>query len=230
VSGTSKHRAVVGNQGASAPGWFRRHALPLSAALALLSGLALVLIALVVLQPGPGGPSGFAGAAQDARHAAGRANALVRPAWTKTPPARLSLPTLDVQAAVRTVVTTSGVLGIPDDPAQVGWWAGSVTPGAPQGSVVLDGHVDSASRGLGALFRLTTLKAGDPVSVATTDGTVVSYRAYARQVLDKGQPLPPELFSTAGPPRLVLITCGGPFDRAAHSYRDNIVVLAAPQA
>jgi hypothetical protein len=27
----------------------------------------------------------------------------------------------------------------------------------------------------------------------------------------------------------VLITCGGPFDRAAGSYLDNIVVFAAPE-
>ena len=28
--------------------------------------------------------------------------------------------------------------------------------------------------------------------------------------------------------RLVLVTCGGPFDQAAGHYRDNIVVTAVP--
>ena len=30
------------------------------------------------------------------------------------------------------------------------------------------------------------------------------------------------------PPRLTLITCGGEFDRAAGSFRDNVVVVAEP--
>jgi hypothetical protein len=41
--------------------------------------------------------------------------------------------------------------------------------------------------------------------------------------------LPTErLFARDGPPQLVLITCGGPFDRRLSRYRDNLVVLAAP--
>jgi hypothetical protein len=31
-----------------------------------------------------------------------------------------------------------------------------------------------------------------------------------------------------GPARLTMITCGGPSDREARRYRDNIVVTAAP--
>jgi hypothetical protein len=44
----------------------------------------------------------------------------------------------------------------------------------------------------------------------------------------KADGLPPELFSAGGAPRLVLITCGGPFDPTTGSYLDNIVVFAAP--
>jgi len=45
----------------------------------------------------------------------------------------------------------------------------------------------------------------------------------------KHQGLPAAVFSTTGPARLVLITCGGPFNAAARSYQDNIVVFAATQ-
>ncbi len=31
-----------------------------------------------------------------------------------------------------------------------------------------------------------------------------------------------------GRPRLVLVTCGGPFDRVAGHYRDNVVLTAVP--
>lgn len=49
-----------------------------------------------------------------------------------------------------------------------------------------------------------------------------------RRVHVKANGLPPELFTTTGAPRLVLITCGGPFDLATRTYLDNIVVFATP--
>jgi hypothetical protein len=36
------------------------------------------------------------------------------------------------------------------------------------------------------------------------------------------------LFRRDGPPRLALITCGGPFLPDVGSYRDNVVVVAEP--
>jgi hypothetical protein len=38
------------------------------------------------------------------------------------------------------------------------------------------------------------------------------------------QALPSSLYRRTGPARLVLVTCGGPFD--GHHYRDNIIVTA----
>jgi hypothetical protein len=37
-----------------------------------------------------------------------------------------------------------------------------------------------------------------------------------------------QLFSGTGAPRLTLITCGGSFDAARRSYRENVVVTAVP--
>ena len=62
---------------------------------------------------------------------------------TLAEPATLTIPALQVRATVLPVVTSHGALGVPDDPAQVGWWTGSALPGASSGSVVIDGHVDS---------------------------------------------------------------------------------------
>ena len=36
-----------------------------------------------------------------------------------------------------------------------------------------------------------------------------------------------ELFDRDGPPRLVVLTCGGAYD-ARNGYRDNVVVIAEP--
>jgi hypothetical protein len=37
-----------------------------------------------------------------------------------------------------------------------------------------------------------------------------------------------EVFDWDGPERLVLITCGGQFDRRALRYSDNVLVTAVP--
>ncbi len=122
----------------------------------------------------------------------------------------------------------NGVLGVPENIAEVGWWTGSVRPGSAAGSTVIDGHVDSAVIGTGALFHLAQLQAGDPVTISDAAGVLRRYRVYRRQVLIKHGGLPADLFTTTGAPRLVMITCGGPFDRATRSYLDNVVVFAAP--
>lgn len=147
-----------------------------------------------------------------------------------SPPVELSFPTLSTTATIEPVVTTNGVLAVPVDPAEVGWWTGSARPGAAVGSVVVDGHVDSAELGIGALFHLTQLKAGDAIAVTSEAGLGYRYRVYERQIYSKRHALPASLFAKAGPARLVLITCGGPFDQATGSYQDNVVVLASPIA
>jgi hypothetical protein len=143
-------------------------------------------------------------------------------------PAEVAIPVLGVEAVVQPVGTSNAQLGVPTDPAQLGWWTGSAWVGATTGTVVIDGHVDSAATGPGALFRLGDLHASDRIVVATTTGERQNYLVTGRRVYIKADGLPAGLFSTNGPPRLVLITCGGPFDRTTGSYLDNIVVFATP--
>jgi hypothetical protein len=149
-------------------------------------------------------------------------------AISPAPPALLSLPALHVEASVEDVTLTGNALGVPTNPAQVGWWVGSAPAGAAAGSTVIDGHVDSKAYGLGALYNLYKLAPGDPVTVTTITGSVVAYRVYARQTYLKSAGLPDDLFVTSSPARLVLITCGGAFDSATGHYESNVVVLANP--
>jgi hypothetical protein len=133
-------------------------------------------------------------------------------------PVRIDLPSLGVGAAVVPVaVGGDGALGVPDDPSLVGWWAGAGD------TVVLDGHVDTAAEGPGALFRLVDLASGDAVTIASADGsvrrfTVTDVRAYPKALL------PPEVFDPES--RLVIITCGGHFDWHTRQYAENIVAFA----
>lgn len=135
-------------------------------------------------------------------------------------PVRIELPTLGVRAPVVPVaVGHDGALAVPADPRVVGWWAGGGD------ALVLDGHVDTAAQGPGALFHLVDLGTGDTVELTGADGmvrrfTVTHVRAYAKTTL------PPEVFQPAG--RLVIVTCGGRFDRHRLQYDDNIVAYAEP--
>jgi hypothetical protein len=150
------------------------------------------------------------------------------PQFVPSPPTRIQIPALKVLAPVDSVATVNGRLGVPEDPMTVGWWVGAAEPGSLSGSVVLDGHVDSATLGLGAFFHLTALRAGNLITLTTAHGDQVNYQVTGRRSYAKSAGLPPYLFTTSGPPRLVLITCGGQFDHDTLSYDDNIVILARP--
>lgn len=143
-------------------------------------------------------------------------------------PMVLHLPTLHRNATVDPVDTVHGMLQVPDDISRVGWWQHSAAPGSTAGSTVIDGHIDSAAAGEGALFHLADLNPGDRLSVTNSTGTTITYQVSARRVYVKENGLPPDLFNQQGPGRLVIISCGGPFDSSARSYQDNIAIFATP--
>lgn len=140
----------------------------------------------------------------------------------------LIIPVLHVQARVEPVDSREGQLELPDNAADVGWWTGGALPGSSSGTIVMAGHVDSAATGPGALFQLATLRPGDNIIVVLRDRQQLTYTVNARRIYNKITGLPAEMFTQTGPARLVLITCGGPFDKTTRSYRDNIVVFAVP--
>jgi hypothetical protein len=143
-------------------------------------------------------------------------------------PTGLRISQLGVTAAITPVpVAAGGALVVPTDVHTVGWWAGGALPGTNTGTVVLDGHVDSASAGDGALFNLRNLSVGTTVTVTGTP-TNVSYRITGLREYDKGNLPAASIFAQSGPPRLVLITCGGPFNATTRHYRDNVVAFGVP--
>ncbi|TQM02229.1 class F sortase [Pseudonocardia kunmingensis] len=145
-----------------------------------------------------------------------------------TAPVELTLPARDVRAPVVAVTTgPAGALLVPEPPSTVGWWSPSALAGSAAGTTVIAGHVDSRDAGLGALAVLRHVGAGEELVLRGADGRDFRYRVTARRQYAKAE-LPPEVFAAGGPARLVLITCGGAFDRATRHYADNVVVFAEP--
>ncbi len=143
-----------------------------------------------------------------------------------TRPTRLVIPSVHLDAPVVGVDVVGGALAVPDDVHTLGWWSGGPSPGAVSGTSVLDGHVDSARQGLGALAVVGHLNLGDIMIVDSEQGehryVIVAQRTYHKDAL------PSDIFATTGHSRLALITCGGPFNSAARQYDDNIVTYAVP--
>ncbi len=122
--------------------------------------------------------------------------------------------------------TSTGAMEVPDDGDVVGWYRHGAAPGSARGSAVLAGHVDTYDEGAGALHRLRELEPGDRIEVGLDDGSRVAYTVTTRaSVAKEGLPAA-DLFTDDGPPRLVLVTCGGRWLPRERSYTDNVVVVA----
>jgi Sortase domain len=140
---------------------------------------------------------------------------------------RIASLNIDTRVAPVDIDIAKGVLDVPANIQRAGWWRDGASPGDKAGAVLIAGHVDSARRGAGAFFRLKNVSGGAIIQVTSGDGKTRSYRVVSVREYPKAA-LPLNIYSTTGAPRLVLVTCGGPFDAAAGAYRDNIVVTAVP--
>jgi hypothetical protein len=109
-------------------------------------------------------------------------------------------------------------------PLQAGWFAGGPRPGEPGPSVIL-GHVNGGGHA-GIFARLHELQPGDEVLVGRTDGATMRFVVRKVDQIAKNQFPTEAVYGDTAGPELRLITCGGTFDKAAHSYRDNVIVYA----
>jgi sortase (surface protein transpeptidase) len=140
-------------------------------------------------------------------------------------PVRLQIPAIDVSTPlVKLGRRPDGSLEVPKDWDTAGWYDKGPRPGQPGPAVIL-GHVDSKT-GPAVFYQLRTLRRGDTVRVGLADGRILVFRVQRVQRYPKDEfPTEAVYFPTLNR-ELRLITCGGEFDYAAGSYRDNIVVYA----
>jgi Sortase domain len=144
-------------------------------------------------------------------------------------PTSVRIPSLDIRTRVEPVAIDlgHGTLGIPGDIGIAGWWRDGATPGSASGAMLIAGHVDSARAGTGAFFALRKARAGDRVQLLTAGRGTYTYRVVSVRTYPK-RAMPIGVYSLRGAGRLVLVTCGGPFDAMTGHYTDNVVVTAAP--
>jgi sortase (surface protein transpeptidase) len=140
-------------------------------------------------------------------------------------PVRLQIPAIGVSTPlVNLGRLPDGSLEVPKPWDVAGWYDKGPRPGQPGPAVIL-GHVDSTN-GPAVFYQLRSLRPGDTVRVGLADGRILVFRVQRIQRYPKDEfPTEAVYFPTLNR-ELRLITCGGEFDYAARSYRDNIVVYA----
>lgn len=153
------------------------------------------------------------------------------PARASVPPVRLSIEAIGVDMAVKPVgVEPGGFMELPADPAVAGWYRFGADPQSDDGNIVVSAHVDAPDRPIGPLSRLRDLNGGETITVADAEGVTHTYRVESVTYYPK-QDLPVDgLFARDGSDSLVVITCGGAFDRTTGRYADNVVAVATPVA
>ncbi|WP_188187279.1 class F sortase [Nonomuraea sp. SYSU D8015] len=147
-------------------------------------------------------------------------------------PTAVYIPSIGVSAPLMELgLDTRGAIQTPplDSPNLAGWYRYGPVPGQ-RGAAVITGHLDTRN-GPAVFARLKEVKRGDQVQVLRADRSVAVF------VVDKVEHTPKtrfpakKVYGKLRYPGLRLVTCGGAFDRQAHSYRDNTIVyahLAAP--
>ncbi|MEU7898856.1 class F sortase [Nonomuraea sp. NPDC049152] len=142
-------------------------------------------------------------------------------------PTAVYIPKLGVSAPLMELgVDAKGAIENPplDHPNVAGWYRYAPVPGA-RGAAVITGHLDTRT-GPAVFANLRAIKRGDQVQVMRADRSVAIFVVdRVEQVAKKVFPST-KVFGKVKYAGLRLVTCGGVFDRRAHSYKDNTIVYA----
>ncbi len=147
------------------------------------------------------------------------------PILARSQPTRVRIPAIGVDSElVGLGLQDDGRMEVPPGAFPAGWYTGAPTPGE-LGPAILAGHVDHGGTA-GVFYRLRELEPGDTVEVARQDGSTAVFRVTRVEQHRKDAFPTAAVYGDIDHAGLRLITCGGPFDRRARSYTDNIVVFA----
>lgn len=190
-----------------------------------------------------GEPEADQGPALGPLRSSGNADYSIADKITQLPPAMTGLPVLASNGPLpigltigALEVSTAEVLAVGAEdngdmeipPAdKVGWYQFGASPGDPVGSAVLAAHIAYDGEN-GVFVDLDDLELGSLIQVEYDDGSIVEFIATEKEQYDKDQLPRASIFDRSGEPQLVLITCGGDFNRDVRSYEDNVVVYATP--
>ncbi|MEU4261971.1 class F sortase [Streptomyces sp. NPDC025273] len=145
----------------------------------------------------------------------------------RSEPERIRIKKIAVDAPFTPLaIGPSGQLNAPpaNDMNLAGWFKDGATPGE-RGTSVVAGHVDTKT-GPAVFLLLSTLKAGNKVSITREDGIVTVFKVDSVETFSKANFPNERVYADNGTAQLRLITCGGEYDKKEKDYKDNVVVFA----
>jgi LPXTG-site transpeptidase (sortase) family protein len=146
------------------------------------------------------------------------------------PPARISIPAIQVDSDTIGLNLTSTQAEVPESFQVAGWYRQTKTPGTI-GPAVIVGHVGSVA-GPGIFSDLDDLRPGDEVVVTDVDGQRRTFVVDRGALVDKYDRPDDVMGWGENRAELRLITCGGDFDPNTGHFVSNYVIWAheAPAA
>jgi hypothetical protein len=193
-----------------------------------VAGLAVLAAAAAGCSAGAAGAPAASAAATPVKSAIADGYTSARDFGQVALPTRVRVPGIDVSSPLeRLGKAADGSIQLPTRAAEAGWYDGGPRPGE-RGPAVIVGHVDW-DHGPAVFFRLREVRAGDEIDVDRADGSTARFTVTKVQQVPKTD-FPTELvYAPSLDTSLRLVTCGGTFNHAVHSYRDNVIVYAAPK-
>lgn len=141
-------------------------------------------------------------------------------------PRLLTIPAIGVRARILSIDVANNQMGAPAKLDDTGWYVGSTKPGKP-GLTFIDGHNQGWTRA-GVFKKLGDLKPGQPITITMGNNTTYTYQITATKLAQLKDINMTKLLT---PPDgtgsyLVLMSCGGPYDRQAGEYQAREIITA----
>lgn len=138
-------------------------------------------------------------------------------------PTRISMPGVQIDTPLVPLSVGPDNVLQPPPFGVAGWWQGGPEPGEP-GPAVLAGHVDSDT-GPDTFYHLSAVQPGQQVVVEREDGSSVRFTVTSIERVPRDAFPTKRVYGLTAAPTIRLITCGGPYDRVAGAYEENVVVF-----
>ncbi|MEU6550168.1 class F sortase [Streptomyces sp. NPDC046915] len=151
---------------------------------------------------------------------------LASPALASSPPTRIRIPAIRVNAPLMGLgLTSSGSLDVPPagNKNLAGWYEAGTSPGE-RGTAIVAGHVDN-TEGPAVFYGLGALRRGAAIEIARQDGSVAVFTVDAVEVYSARNFPDEKVYGAAKRPELRVITCGGGYSKTT-GYQGNVVVFA----
>jgi len=142
-----------------------------------------------------------------------------------TTPTYLRIPTLDIEANIKSVGRTfTGEVGVPKKPDDVAWFNQGPRPGEI-GSAIISGHYGWKDNRQAVFDNLAQLKKGDRLYVEDNQGTTTTFVVTKIQRYSSNNNTLKVFSSNDGKAHLNLITCEGVWNSISQSYSQRLVVF-----